>query len=82
MEETKYEGQQECQGYPLTHGRQLASAVIELLDLVWLVPGFRQTWDSLIYVLYAIACLIEIMRDPRKLFSGTVVIINLEIQDK
>ena len=60
-----------------------SAVILELLGLVWLIPGYlRQTWGSIGKILVAISWVIEIISYPRKLFWGTVVILNLGIQNK
>ena len=54
-----------------------------MLGLVWIVPVYlRQNLGSLRQLIGAIAYVTEIMSYPRNLFWGTVVILNLGIQDK
>ena len=54
---------------------------IRKLDLVWIVTGYlRHIWGSLVKALANFACVNEIVSYPRKLFWGTVVIINLEFK--
>ena len=62
----------------MRHGRCFILLRLELLGLVWIVPGYlRNTWGSIGNVLVSIAYVNEINSYPRKIFLGTVVIIDL-----